>query len=129
VVVGLAAGSGGHPGGRSRCCSVVPCAVAQGVLPAHVSTQTVVLAWHTRYTYDKAMDTILQCNASLFELGQSDDAFVLAKQMATLCRQRFTAAHPVSYEAAESVTVIRQARRKRRAAVVTDRMPRPAQVR
>lgn len=72
--------------------------------------QAVTLAWHTQYSYDKAMDTILQCNASLAEVGQFKDALVLGKQMAALCSQRLGGAHPLTHEAHESVRAIKQLR-------------------
>lgn len=69
--------------------------------------QAVTLAWHTEYTYDRALDIMLQGNACLAELGHRRDAKVLARQLFTLCRRHLGPAHPLSREAEESVTAIR----------------------
>ncbi|MFD1051646.1 hypothetical protein ACFQ1S_41895, partial [Kibdelosporangium lantanae] len=74
--------------------------------------QAVTLAWHTKYTYDKAMDTILQCNACLGELGALDDAYALARQMLVLCERNLGAVHPVTQDARESVDALREMRRR-----------------
>lgn len=70
--------------------------------------QAVTLAWHTKYTYDKALDCVLQANACLADLGLRNDARVLAGQMAALCTRRLGPVHPVSRDAVESVQALRE---------------------
>ncbi|MFI0372665.1 hypothetical protein ACH35V_32800 [Actinomadura sp. 1N219] len=73
--------------------------------------QAVTLAWHTNYTYDKALDSILQLNACLAELGFEEDAWVLARQMSALCARKLPPGHSVTHDAAANVEVLRKARR------------------
>ncbi|MGH3243695.1 MAG: hypothetical protein ACRDNL_25170 [Spirillospora sp.] len=72
----------------------------------------VTLAWHTNYTYDKALDSILQLNACLAELGFEDDAWALGRQMSALCARKLPPGHSVAHDAAASVEVLRKARRE-----------------
>ncbi|WUH98192.1 hypothetical protein OHR68_32530 [Spirillospora sp. NBC_00431] len=72
--------------------------------------QAVTLAWHTDYTYDKALDSILQLNACLAELGFEADAWVLGRQMSALCARKLPPGHSVAHDAAASVEVLRKAR-------------------